>query len=82
MSQSIDQSKLDAFLGQVVTDAGAAMASALVVLGDRLGRYTALAEVPLTAGELASRTGTAERYVQEWLDAQASGGYVQYHPES
>jgi 2-polyprenyl-3-methyl-5-hydroxy-6-metoxy-1,4-benzoquinol methylase len=82
MSQSIDQSKLDAFLGQVVTDAGAAMASALVVLGDRLGLYKALAEVPLTAGELASRTGTAERYVQEWLDAQASGGYVQYHPES
>jgi 2-polyprenyl-3-methyl-5-hydroxy-6-metoxy-1,4-benzoquinol methylase len=80
MTQSIDQQKLDAFLGRVVGDAGAAMASALVVLGDRLGLYKALAEAPRTAGELAKSTGTAERYVQEWLDAQASGGYVQYDP--
>lgn len=82
MSQPFDQNKLDAFLGQVVTDAGAAMASALVVLGDRLGLYKALAEAPLTAAELGERTDTAERYVQEWLDAQASGGYVQYDSAS
>ncbi len=74
----IDQAKLDAFLGQVVGDAGAAMSAALVVLGDRLGLYKALAQGPASAAELARRTGTAERYVQEWLDAQASGGYVSY----
>ena len=75
---AIDPAKLDAFLGQVVGDAGAAMSAALVVLGDRLGLYKALARGPATAAELARRTGTAERYVQEWLDAQASGGYVRY----
>jgi SAM-dependent methyltransferase len=74
----IDPNALDAFLGQVVGDAGAAMSAALVVLGDRLGLWSALAQGPCTAAELATRTGTRERYVQEWLDAQASGGYVRY----
>jgi ubiquinone/menaquinone biosynthesis C-methylase UbiE len=74
----IDQAKLEAFLGQVVGDAGAAMSAALVVLGDRLGLYKALARGPATAADLARRTETAERYVQEWLDAQACGGYVRY----
>lgn len=80
--QTPDPAKLDAFLGQVVGDAGAAMSAALVVLGDRLGLYKALAHGPATAAELARRTGTAERYVQEWLDAQASGGYVCYCKDS
>ncbi len=78
----IDQARLDAFLGQVVGDAGAAMSAALVVVGDRLGLYKALARGPATAAELARRTGTAERYVQEWLDAQASGSYVVYDKET
>jgi SAM-dependent methyltransferase len=76
--QTPDPAKLDAFLGQVVGDAGAAMSAALVVLGDRLGLYKALASAPASAAELARRTGTSERYLQEWLDAQASGGYVRY----
>lgn len=80
--QTPDPAKLDAFLGQVVGDAGAAMSAALVVLGDRLGLYKALAGGPATAAELARRTGTAERYIQEWLDAQASGGYVRYRTEA
>jgi SAM-dependent methyltransferase len=78
----IDPAKLDAFLGQVVGDAGAAMSAALVVVGDRLGLYKALARGRATAAELAKRTGTAERYIQEWLDSQASGGYVQYDKET
>jgi SAM-dependent methyltransferase len=78
----IDPQKLDAFIGQIVGDAGAAMSAALVVLGDRLGLYAALAEGPTSAAELARRTQTQERYVQEWLDAQASGGYVAYDPET
>jgi 2-polyprenyl-3-methyl-5-hydroxy-6-metoxy-1,4-benzoquinol methylase len=79
---ALDPAKLDAFLGQVVGDAGAAMSAALVVLGDRLGLYKALAQGPASAAELARRTGTAERYIQEWLDAQASGGYVRYLKET
>jgi SAM-dependent methyltransferase len=80
--QTPDPTKLDAFLGQVVGDAGAAMSAALVVLGDRLGLYKALATGPASAAELARRTGTSERYLQEWLDAQASGGYVQYDKQT
>ncbi|HKX45462.1 MAG TPA: class I SAM-dependent methyltransferase [Planctomycetota bacterium] len=63
---------------RVVGDMGAAFSGALVVLGDKLGLYKALAEAPATPAELAERTGTAERYVREWLDNQAAGGYVQY----
>jgi len=77
-----DPKKLEAFLGQIVGDAGAAMSAALVVVGDRLGLYRALAQGPATAADLAQRTGTAERYVQEWLDAQAASGYVRYAKES
>jgi SAM-dependent methyltransferase len=80
---SIDQDKLNAFLGRVVGDVGAAMSAALVVIGDRLGLYRALAERgPLDAAELARHTGTTERYIQEWLDAQAAGGYLEYSPGS
>jgi SAM-dependent methyltransferase len=57
--------------------------TALVVMGDRLGLYRALAGAgPLSPAELAERTGTAERYVREWLNAQAAGGYVEYDPDS
>jgi len=53
------------------------------VLGDRLGLYKAMAESgPITSAELAEKTGTAERYVREWLNAQAAGGFVEYTPET
>jgi len=75
----IDNAKLDAFIGQVVTDMGATLSSALVVIGDRLGLYRAMAEAgPITSEELAQRTGTSERYIREWLINQAAGGYVAY----
>ena len=78
---AIDQAKLDAFLGKVVADWGATASAALVVIGDRLGLYKAMAGAdPLTPAELARRTGTAERYVREWLLNQAAGGYVAYEP--
>ena len=80
---SIDQEKLNRFLGAVVGDVGAAMSAALVVIGDRLGLYRGLAaRGPSTAGELARQTGTCERYIQEWLDSQASGGYVEYSADT
>ncbi len=74
----VDEAKLHAFLGKVVGDVGAALSGALVLLGDRLGLWKALATGPATAAELAQRSATAERYVREWLDAQAAGGYVEY----
>jgi len=75
----IDRGKLDKFLGQAVGEMGAAMNAALVIVGDKLGLYKAMAGAgPLTPGELAKKTGTTERYVREWLCAQAAGGYVAY----
>ena len=72
-----------AFVFRAVDEVGATLNTALVVMGDRLGLYRALAGAgPLTPAELAERTGTAERYVREWLNAQAAGGYVEYDPDS
>ena len=78
-----DMEKLDAFVGKMVGDMGAAFSAALVVLGDRLGLYKALAEAgPSTPHGLAERSGTTERYVREWLAAQAAAGYVEYSPST
>ena len=78
---AIDEGKLNEFVGKAVGDMGAAMGAALVVIGDKLGLYKAMAGAgPLTSTELAKRTACAERYVREWLAAQAAGGYVTYDP--
>jgi SAM-dependent methyltransferase len=80
---AVDGDKLMGFVFRAVGEVGATLNTALVVMGDRLGFYRALADVgPLTPAELAERTGTAERYVREWLNAQAAGGYVDYDPDS
>jgi SAM-dependent methyltransferase len=79
----IDMDKLMQFVFRAVDEVGATLNTALVVMGDRLGLYRALAGAgPLSPTELAERTGTAERYVREWLNAQAAGGYVTYDPDS
>jgi SAM-dependent methyltransferase len=79
----LDLAKLEAFVFRAVDEVGATLNTALVVMGDRLGLYRALAGAgPLTPTELAERTSTTERYVREWLNAQAAGGYVEYDPES
>ena len=79
----MDQAKLEAFMGKVVGDLGAALSAPLVVLGDRLGLYKAMAGAgPLSPAELARKTGTVERYVGEWLLAQATSGYVDYDPKT
>jgi 2-polyprenyl-3-methyl-5-hydroxy-6-metoxy-1,4-benzoquinol methylase len=79
----LDGEKLEQFVFRAVEEVGATLNAALVVMGDRLGLYRALAGGgALSPGELAERTGTAERYVREWLNAQAAGGYVEYEPDS
>jgi SAM-dependent methyltransferase len=77
----LDEKKLMDFVFKAVDEVGATLNAALVVMGDKLGYYRALAHAgPLSPAQLAARTGTAERYVQEWLNAQAAGGYVDYDP--
>ena len=80
---AIDEGKLNAFLGKVVGDFGAALSADLVYIGQKLGLYQALAKAgPSSPAELAKSTGTQERYVREWLLNQASGGYCEYDPAS
>ena len=79
----VNGDKLMQFVFRAVDEVGATLNAALVVMGDKLGLYRALAGAgPLAPAELAERTGTAERYVREWLNAQAAGGYVEYDPAS
>jgi SAM-dependent methyltransferase len=76
---AIDEAKLNAFMGQAVQDMGAAMHAALVIVGDKLGLYKAMAGAgPLTPTQLAQKTSTDERYVREWLNANAASGYIAY----
>jgi hypothetical protein len=78
---AVDEQKLAEFVLRAVDEVGCTLNAALVVMGDRLGLYRALAGVgPLSPAELAARTGTAEPYVREWLNAQAAGGYLRYDP--
>ncbi len=76
---TIDEGKLDEFMGRAVGDLGAAISGLMVYLGDQLGLYKAMAGAgPLTPEQLAAATSTAPRYVREWLDNQAAGGYLAY----
>lgn len=77
-----DMDRLQAFLGRFVTDLGAAVHTGMVVIGENLGLYKALAERPMTAKELAAKTKTDERYLLEWLASQAAGGYITYEDKT
>src|ERR1700736_4120029 len=79
---ALDMDKLNTFVGQFVGDLGAAVHSGMVVIGQKLGLYKALAEGPLNSSELAAKTKTDERYVREWLGSQAAGGYVTYDEQT
>jgi SAM-dependent methyltransferase len=81
-AQAVDEEKLMAFVFRAVEEVGATVNTALVVMGDRLGLYRALAGAgPTSPEELAERCGVSERYVREWLGAQAAGGYIEYDAE-
>jgi SAM-dependent methyltransferase len=79
---AIDNDRLNTFLGRAVGDLGAAISATLMLVGDRLGLYRALAASPATPADLAQRTHTHERYIREWLANQAAGGYVTYDADS
>lgn len=82
-TQTIDQTKLDTFINRAIGDLSAGYGGVMVSLGAKLGLYKAMAGAgPISAKELAARSGCAERYVSEWLNAQAAGGYVDYHAVS
>jgi 2-polyprenyl-3-methyl-5-hydroxy-6-metoxy-1,4-benzoquinol methylase len=79
MEHTLDPERIEAFAGQIAGEIGAALNAALVTVGDELGLYRAMSDAePVSAGELAARTQTHERYVREWLNAQAAGGFVRY----
>jgi SAM-dependent methyltransferase len=75
---AIDMNKLNAFIGQFVTDLGASVHAGMVVIGEKLGLYKALAGGPMSSAQLAAKTDTDERYLREWLSSQAAGGYITY----
>ncbi len=77
----INEAKLNDFMGKALGDMGAAASATMVLIGDKLGLYKMMAKSgPLTASRLAKLTGTRERYIREWLNNQAAGGYVLYDP--
>jgi SAM-dependent methyltransferase len=80
---ALDLEKLEAFVFRAVDEVGATLNAALVVMGDKLGLYKAMAGAgPLEPAEIARRADVSERYVREWLNAQAAGGFVEYDPAS
>lgn len=82
-TSAIDMAQVEAFTMRAIGDATAGYTGVLVSLGHKLGLYKAMAGAgPLSAKEVARRAGCAERYVREWLNAQAAGGYLAYHASS
>src|SRR5246127_2261635 len=77
--REVNLDALNALMGQAVQDMGAALQAPLILIGDKLGLYRAMGDgVPVSAAELAKKTETSERYVREWLNANAAGKLVQY----
>ena len=77
----IDETKLNAFMGKILSDLGGAFSAPMVRMGDKLGLYKALNQHgPMTTGGWSVKTNIAERYAREWLSHQASSGYLEYEP--
>jgi SAM-dependent methyltransferase len=81
---TLDQEKLQQFMGKILSDFGGAASCVLGYIGDKLGLYKAMSDFgkPITSQELANLTSTSERYIREWLANQAAGGYLVYDPSS
>ncbi len=81
---TIDNEKLQQFMGKILSDFGGAASAVLVYIGDKLGLYKAMSDFgkPITSQELANLTSTSERYIREWLANQAASGYLTYDAAS
>jgi len=79
---AVDMEKLNDFIGRFVGDLGTVVHAGMVVIGERLGFYKALAAQPMTSAKLAAKTKTDERYVRGWLASQAAGDYVTYDKQT
>jgi SAM-dependent methyltransferase len=80
---AVDEAKLEAFMGKAVMDMGAVISAPLMMIGEKLGLYKAMAGAgALSSQEVAERSGAAERYVREWLANQAAGGYLTYDAQT
>src|SRR5262245_59148830 len=81
---AINEEKFNQLMGKFISDFGATFHAGLVVIGESLGLYKAMAAAgrPLSSAELAQHTDTNERYIREWLCAQAAGGYIEYEPDT
>ncbi len=78
---AVDEQKVEEAAGKVFGELSVAITGPLIVLGDRLGLWAAMAGAgPVTPNELAARTGTVERYAREWLRGVAVAGYVGCDP--
>jgi SAM-dependent methyltransferase len=81
--QIVDQEKLDALVGKAVSELAAGYSGVMIDIGRQLGLYRAMVGAgPMTSQDVARAAGCAERYVREWLNGQAAGDYVLYHPGS
>lgn len=80
-SRDMDETKLHALQGKVITDVAGSLGLIMAYMGDQLDLYSALVEIsPTTSQQLADNTGLDERYIREWLSANAAGGYIEYDP--
>jgi 2-polyprenyl-3-methyl-5-hydroxy-6-metoxy-1,4-benzoquinol methylase len=78
---TINETSLHALIGCILQDLGGAFSVPLVQIGESLGLYQTLSENgPLTSGQLAAKTGLHERYLREWLSAQAASKYITFDP--
>jgi len=86
MSQAttpVDENKLNAFIGQMLSDLGGASSVAMIRMGDALGLYKLIdTKGPMTSSELAKAAKVDERYAREWLSHQAASNYLTYDPAS
>lgn len=82
-AQVIDETKLESFLGSFIGDFGAALSLSLIYIGDQLGLFKAMAGAGgMTPAQLAEKTDTHERYLLDWLNNMAAGGYVEYDADA
>jgi 2-polyprenyl-3-methyl-5-hydroxy-6-metoxy-1,4-benzoquinol methylase len=84
VKQNINQNKIQEFMNKAIGDIASSSSTMLIILGERLGFYKSMAQAngPISAEELANKTGTVERLVREWLANQAASGYIEYDPSS